>query len=224
MGYVIALSGPSGVGKTTFLQELFSEENSVSDKILILPRYTTRPKRNQEEEGFEYHFISHLNMLERIFDNQFVHFEKWGDYYSGIETISIESTINSDKIGIVLASSLGSSRLRKYYGDRIIQLYMWSGITESLYNSDSINPVSDQVIELKWRIRKKLVDNGFSEFETASLTNDEFLEKRMIDNYLDIAAVNASLNADENFKVLANLHNEITGTVLKFIDIVKKLN
>lgn len=220
MGHVYTLSGPSGVGKTTFLNLLLKRVNPNS--IKLIPRFTTRPRRSTEKDGFEYFFINHNNMLKKVFENDFIHFEKWGDFYSAIETSSIEESIDSSYDSIILASTFGSSRLKATYDDKIIPIYMWSGDYNTLYNPSCLSPVSDEVIELKWRIRKKLIDDGFSEFETVSLSNDEFLEKRMIDNYLDIAAVNGKLKSKENYFILSNQHDKIEDTVDKFIDFTKK--
>ena len=211
MGVVFTLSGPSGVGKTTFLNLINASKKQMS--LEFIPRYANRPIRDGEIEGFEYFFISSNTMLDKVFNNDFIHFEKWGDYYSAIETSSIDRIINSKNNGLILASAFGTSRLQATYKDKIIPIYMWPGSYETLYTPSCLSPFSNEVLELKWRIRKKLVDDGFSEYEKASLSNNEFLDKRMIDNYLDIAAINGKFKAGENIFVLSNFHNKEIETV-----------
>ena len=93
MGKVFALSGSSGAGKTTFLRQLVKSVGPAD--IRLLPRYTDRPIREDEEEGFEHYFTSHQGMLQKVFANDFIHIEKWGDYYSAIEARVIQETFSS---------------------------------------------------------------------------------------------------------------------------------
>lgn len=221
MGKIITLSGPSGIGKTTLFNLI--EEKLESKKLKLIPRFTNRPKRSGEMEGFEYYFISQNTLLVKVQNNDFIHFEKWGDYYSAIEKKSLDKIIESDYDGIILASTFGTSRLQATYLDNIIPIYMWSGNYKSLKNNNEcLSPIGEEIIELKWRIRKKLVDDGFSEYETASLPYDEFLEKRMIDNYLDIAAAYGKLNSGDNFFILENAHNRENEMVERFFGYIYK--
>lgn len=214
MGKLFVLSGPSGVGKTTLLTRLFG---TGVDDFAMIPRYTDRPRRNGEEDGFENYYVSHKDLLTKVFANDFIHIEKWGDYYSAIESRSIEDLLDSSRDGIVLTSIFGAARLRATYGQSVSSVYLWTDVRPSLLNPRCLDASSPEVLELKWRIRKKLVEDGFSEYETASLSEDAFLEKRMVDNYLDIAAVNGRLRAGEDVKVVANRRDAMDGTILQIV-------
>lgn len=222
MGRIFVLSGPSGVGKTTFLQQL--TEKVDKENLHLLPRYTDRPRRDNEDEGFEHYFASHHGLLQKVFANDFIHVEKWGDYYSAIESRIIEETIASPYDGILLTSVFGAARLRATYGGNITSVYMWAGTRESLLNPRCMEDDCPEVYELKWRIRKKLVEDGFSEYETTSLSDDQFITKRMVDNYLDIAAVNGRLRSGEDIIVLPNFHDCMNDTVNSFITVWEQLS
>jgi guanylate kinase len=215
MGRIFTLSGASGVGKTTFLNELSLKMN----RLKIIPRYTNRPPRENEKEGFEYYFCSNNEFLQKVFSNDFIHIEKWGDYYSGIESHILDDLVRSDEDGIILASIFSTARLRASYGINVFPIYMWTSERNTLLNPRCLANDSPEVIEIKWRIRKKLVEKGFSEYEKASLTENEFLNKRMIDNFLDIAAVNGRLRAGEDIMVLPNLHDKMYNTIQIFNDV-----
>ncbi|SJZ32032.1 nucleoside-triphosphatase [Sediminibacterium ginsengisoli] len=221
MGKIITLSGPSGVGKTTLFYLI--ETKLKQEKIKLIPRYTNRPIRKGEQEGFEYHFVTHDGLLQKVLENDFIHFEKWGDYYSAIEKNILDETIKSDYDGIVLASIFGTNRLQATYHDKIVPIYMWSGRYQSLHNRECLSPFCEEIIELKSRIRKKLVDDGFSEFEKETLANEEFLEKRMIDNYLDIAAVYGKLMSGDKYYILENLHKKESDTANNFLEYINEL-
>src|SRR5688500_10007774 len=100
-----------------------------------------------------------------------------------IETSEIEDALKSEYDAIVLASVDGSQRLQNAFGPQVIPIYLWPGVPQSLRNPRCLEPDYEHVREIKRRIRKKLLEDGFSEFETASLSDDGFLEKRMVDNY-----------------------------------------
>lgn len=220
MGKIFTISGPSGVGKTTFLQQLFKLVDK--DELVLIPRYTDRPIRDDEEEGFEYYFTSHNGLLQKVYANDFIHLEKWGDFYSGIDTRLLKEVFDSKRDGLILASSFGASRLKVSFGDKIQPLYIWTGHKESLQNPRCLETNSPEIKELKWRIAKKIKESAFGEFEIATLTDDDFLDKRMVDNYLDIASVNGRLRSGEKITILPNLNNKLDKAVDDFFKIREK--
>ncbi len=87
-GPFIILSGPSGVGKTLFLERTLKEyphfENTVT--------YTTRSPRNQEKPGNHYHFIDlkefkKLDAEGRFMETAKVHNEWYGTPYDEVYRI-----------------------------------------------------------------------------------------------------------------------------------------
>ena len=77
MGKIITLCGPSGIGKTTLFNLI--EDKLEAKKLTLIPRFTNRPNRSGEIDGFEYHFISQNSLLQKTQHNDFIHFEKWGE-------------------------------------------------------------------------------------------------------------------------------------------------
>ena len=82
MGHIYAIAGPSGIGKTTLLKGLM---NSNPNKLELLVRSTSRPKRPAEKEGIDYNFYSTKGFLHKVSSNDFIHVETYGDYLFGIE-------------------------------------------------------------------------------------------------------------------------------------------
>ena len=60
-GQLIVLSGPSGVGKSTVIAELFSQRSNIYFSV----SYTTRQPRVGEQDGVNYNFVSREE-LERV--------------------------------------------------------------------------------------------------------------------------------------------------------------
>ena len=94
--------------------------------------------------GFEHFFTSHSGLLQKVFANDFIHIEKWGDFYSAIESRAIEEVIPSTSDGIVQTSVFGAARLRASYGRSVSCLYLWTGARTSLLTSRL--PVQENVI------------------------------------------------------------------------------
>lgn len=57
--FLVVVSGPSGVGKSTVVEGLLQS----SDKLRLSVSLTTRPPRQGEREGGEYHFVSRERFL-----------------------------------------------------------------------------------------------------------------------------------------------------------------
>lgn len=78
-GKLVIVIGPSGVGKSSFIERALKEEK----RLLDLTTYTTRAPRKGEKEGDPYHFVS-LEKFEKLVSQDFfvewamVHGNKYG--------------------------------------------------------------------------------------------------------------------------------------------------
>ena len=75
---LLAISGPSGVGKGTLVKLLMEEDENLALSVSC----TTRAPREGEVDGREYFFISKQEFLSRISENDFLEYdEHFGNYY-----------------------------------------------------------------------------------------------------------------------------------------------
>ncbi len=65
-GLMLALSSPSGAGKTTLAKGLLASEDNIAMSISA----TTRPPRDGEVDGRDYHFVDSARFEEMVSDNQ----------------------------------------------------------------------------------------------------------------------------------------------------------
>jgi guanylate kinase len=94
---MIILIGPSGVGKSSFLERAIKEFPNLFDTTT----YTTRKMRKGESEGRPYHFIDREKFKSLIDKNYFVEFaEVHGNLY-GTPYDQIENAFKNRKIVIM---------------------------------------------------------------------------------------------------------------------------
>lgn len=79
MSVVFVFSGPSGVGKTTLVQNVLKELGS---QIGISVSCTTRQPRTGEVDSVDYHFVSRDEFMKLIDNGEFVeHVQCYGNMY-----------------------------------------------------------------------------------------------------------------------------------------------
>ncbi|EJW05008.1 hypothetical protein EDEG_00888 [Edhazardia aedis USNM 41457] len=78
----IVFSGPSGSGKSTILRRLVSESNTQSIFVFSVS-HTTRKIRENEKDGYDYHFVSRDIFEEMIKNDEFLEYATYNDNYYG---------------------------------------------------------------------------------------------------------------------------------------------
>lgn len=77
-GTLIVLSGPSGVGKSTVINELLAQRKDIYFSV----SYTTRAPREKEVDGVNYNFVSRETFEQMIENNELLeHAQYVGNYY-----------------------------------------------------------------------------------------------------------------------------------------------
>ena len=104
---MVLISGPSGCGKSTIIQRLLSVpqvEFSVSA--------TTRPIRDGEVDGVDYHFLSKEEFRSRVEDGAFIEWaEVYGNLYGTLRA-PMEAAIQADRVFLVEIDVQGALQLR----------------------------------------------------------------------------------------------------------------
>jgi guanylate kinase len=80
-GKLVIISGPSGAGKSTVLKRVLAE---CPQPLELSVSATTRSPRPGEEDGVDYHFLSHDEFARRRENDEFLEWKevfKRGDYY-----------------------------------------------------------------------------------------------------------------------------------------------
>ncbi|MFP4070941.1 MAG: guanylate kinase [Desulfovibrionales bacterium] len=84
-GIALVISAPSGTGKSTLVEMLRREFPGFAYSV----SYTTRPPRNREADGREYHFVSRERFLEL---REQGHFAEWAEVHDNFYATPLQET------------------------------------------------------------------------------------------------------------------------------------
>lgn len=98
-GLAIILSAPSGTGKTTVCSSLKKKNPDLKFSV----SYTTRPPREKERDGIDYHFISH-EVFQKMLDGK--EFLEWAEVHGNRYGTSIKKLEEVRKSGLNIVIEL----------------------------------------------------------------------------------------------------------------------
>jgi guanylate kinase len=113
-GLPIIISAPSGAGKTTLCQALKKRLPDLNFSV----SHTTRPPRENEQDGVDYHFITKKKFLEMTDRDEFLEWAQIHDNYYGTARKNITDTLQKGKDLVLELDVQGVETLRnlKYRG------------------------------------------------------------------------------------------------------------
>ena len=120
MKNLIAISGPSGTGKTTLCRELQRKKQEINFSVSC----TTRHQRYTEEEGVDYHFISIKEFEEKITKSEFVEYEKVHGGYYGTMKKPVKDAIMRNKFLLLEVDVKGAKSIRSLYPENTVTIFI----------------------------------------------------------------------------------------------------
>jgi guanylate kinase len=118
-GKIIILIGPSGVGKSSFIERVLKEEPAICDLIT----YTTRKPRAGEKEGDPYHFVSLEKFEELKKNNFFVETAKVHDNFYGTPWDQIRNAWAKNKV-IIMDVDVQGARVFKRVFPKALTIFL----------------------------------------------------------------------------------------------------
>ena len=124
MGKIFCVMGKSATGKDTIYQKLL-QENSLQLKRII--PYTTRPIREGEEEGREYHFCNEMDVERLQNAGKIVELRAYDTVYGIWKYFTVnDGNIQLEKENYLLIGTLeGYVKIRDYFGaENTVPIYI----------------------------------------------------------------------------------------------------
>jgi len=75
---IYIITGPSGVGKNTIIEAMSTDLD-----FYFSVSHTTRPQREREVDGKDYHFVTEEEFKSLVDDNLMIEYEQYGGFYYG---------------------------------------------------------------------------------------------------------------------------------------------
>jgi guanylate kinase len=126
----VTISAPSGSGKTTLCKALQLVEPDFEWSI----SYTTRKRRDIEENGVDYHFITSDEFEDLILKEHFVEWENVHGQYYGTALNSLDDAIKGDKTLLLEMDVKGSMSIKKLYPEKTFSIFIMPPSIEDLRN------------------------------------------------------------------------------------------
>lgn len=195
-GTFFVLSGPSGSGKGTVLQEVLRK----SDRIVYSVSATSRSPRAGEVDGINYYFKSREEFETLIKAYAFIEYtETYGNYYGTLKS-EVEKAIVNGKNIILEIDPVGARNVRAHYPDAVL-MFLVAPDLEVL--SSRLSGRGSESAET-FKIRH---DAALSEMENATLYDyvvvNDFVERAADDILAIIRAEN--LRTKNSIEILSRI-------------------
>ena len=120
MKNIIVISAPSGAGKTTLCSELQRRKPHIKFSVSC----TTRPKRDHEVDGVNYHFLSEHEFMEKVQNNEFIEFENVHGYFYGTLLKTLEDALTQQKMILFDVDVNGAMTIKNNYSDNTCTIFI----------------------------------------------------------------------------------------------------
>ena len=127
---LVLFCGPSGSGKTTIVHHLLKKFPMMRFSVSA----TTRPKREMETDGVDYHFLSPEEFRTKIANNEFLEWEEvYKDRYYGTLVSEVDRILNEGNIALFDIDVVGGLNIRKHYGRQLLDVFVMPPSVDELH-------------------------------------------------------------------------------------------
>lgn len=146
-GSLYIVSAPSGAGKTSLVSKLVELDSHIKVSVSS----TTRPSRNGEVDGVNYHFLSVAQFEAKIAEGDFLEHAQVFDNYYGTSKSAVEEQLKAGKDVILEIDWQGAQQVRKLIPQAISIFILPPSLEELQRRLTSRGTDSDEVIARRMR-------------------------------------------------------------------------
>ncbi|MBL6665270.1 MAG: guanylate kinase [Rickettsiales bacterium] len=119
--FLIILSSPSGAGKSTLCSMIVKDDPLIKLSISA----TTRPKRDKEIHGQDYHFVTKEEFAEMKSNNDFLEDAKVFDNYYGTPKSLVDQSLKNGHCIVFDIDWQGARKIKeKYQSEEIVSIFI----------------------------------------------------------------------------------------------------
>jgi len=120
-GVIFVMIGPGGAGKNAIMRAIIDQSSIVSQ----LATATTRPMRDDEQQGREHLFINLDKFREMIDNNELLEYQEvTTNRFYGIPRQSVIDNLSKSKVLIADIEVLGAQELKKAFPKHVVQIFV----------------------------------------------------------------------------------------------------
>lgn len=167
-GLMLALSSPSGGGKTTISRRLIEQDKALSVSISA----TTRSKRSGEVEGQHYYFVAPDRFQNMIDNDELLEHARIYDHLYGTPKIPVEQALSNGRDVIFDIDWQGTRQLSRVAPDDIVSVFIlppsWAELERRLRGRGQ--DTEEQIIKRLAKAADEIAH--FDEYHYALINND----------------------------------------------------
>lgn len=171
-GRLFVIAAPSGAGKTSLVKALLERESS----LRVCVSHTTRPKRPNEMDGRDYHFIDIPRFEAMLQRDGFLEHARVFDHYYGTSREALEQAFGQGQDVILEIDWQGAAQVRAdaaARGDRCHSIFVLPPSREALADRLRARRTDDEAV-INRRLRDAVNDmRHYAEFDYV-IVNDRF--------------------------------------------------
>lgn len=117
--FILVISGPSGVGKSTIVSRLLEERDDIRRSVSL----TTRERREGERDGRDYSFVSREEFLRRRDAGEFLEWAEVHGYYYGTPAAPVEKQL-AEGVNVLLEIDVQGGETVKEKRPRAVLVFL----------------------------------------------------------------------------------------------------
>lgn len=188
---LFVVSAPSGCGKGTILAEVMKRRD-----VYYSISYTTRKKREGEQEGVNYFFVDRKQFEKMIDDHDFLEYARYVDNYYGTPKIPVFEQLARGRDVILEIDTEGAFQVKKEFSDAVLIFILPPSVTELFRRLEKRGTESKESLRQRTILAKREMTCSYR-FDYVVLNDD--LDKAVDDMLLLMNAVREGTPEAEHF-------------------------